>query len=142
MELIKFLFYYCRTQIYYIMTLLLKSMLLLLSAGVFSISCKGDDTIVEQPKTIYALASADADLFNLKAALDRAGLSPTLNQTGEFTVFAPSNAAFNSLLAELGLANLGAVSQATLENALKYHVVAGANVASTDITNNLNLITL
>jgi uncharacterized surface protein with fasciclin (FAS1) repeats len=58
-----------------------------------------------------------------------------------FTVFAPTNAAFTSLLTETGLANLGAVPQSLLENALKYHVVAGANVASTALTNNMMVTT-
>lgn len=37
---------------------------------------------------------------------------------------------------------MAVIPQATLEGALKYHVVAGTNKASTDLTNNLTLSTL
>lgn len=39
------------------------------------------------------------------------------------------------------LSSLGDVPQEVLENTLKYHVVAGANVLSSDLTNNMNVIT-
>jgi Secreted and surface protein containing fasciclin-like repeats len=61
--------------------------------------------------------------------------------THHLLFFAPTNAAFTSLLTELNLPNLGAVPTSTLENVLKYHVVAGANVLSTDITNNIYVTT-
>ena len=48
-----------------------------------------------------------------------------------------ANQAFASLLTELSLAGLADVPQAVLENTLKYHVVAGANVLSTNLTNNM-----
>lgn len=103
---------------------LFKTLSLLLVISVFLVSCKDDDPVVEQPQTIYALASADADLSNLKAALDRAGLSATLNGTGEFTVFAPSNAAFGAFLTANGFANLNAVPIPLLKEVLLNHVLA------------------
>lgn len=54
-----------------------------------------------------------------------------------FTVFVPTNTAFSNLLTELGLNNLSDIPQATLEKTLKYHVVTGANVLSTSLTNNM-----
>jgi len=54
-----------------------------------------------------------------------------------FTVFAPTNDAFVNLLAELKLSALSDVPQNVLENTLKYHVVAGANVLSSDLSNGL-----
>jgi len=58
-----------------------------------------------------------------------------------FTVFAPTNAAFVSLLGELNLASLNDVPQETLEKTLKYHVVTGANVLSTSLTNGMSVAT-
>ncbi len=58
-----------------------------------------------------------------------------------FTVFAPTNTAFTNLLTELSLPNLAAIPQATLEKTLKYHVVTGANVLSSSLTNNMSVAT-
>ncbi|MDR6159587.1 MULTISPECIES: fasciclin domain-containing protein [Chryseobacterium] len=96
--------------------------------------------------TIVTHATANPQFSTLVSALTRNDmpnfvgiLSGTANSP--FTVFAPTNAAFSSLLTELNLANLAAIPQATLENTLKYHVVTGANVASTNLTNNMTVTT-
>jgi uncharacterized surface protein with fasciclin (FAS1) repeats len=96
--------------------------------------------------TIVTHATANPQFSTLVSALTRNDmpnfvgiLSGTANSP--FTVFAPTNAAFSSLLPELNLANLAAIPQATLENTLKYHVVTGANVASTNLTNNMTVTT-
>ncbi len=103
------------------------------------------DKVIGLP-TVVTHALANPNFSSLVTALSRSDmpnfaaiLSGTTNSP--FTVFAPTNAAFTSLLTELSLPNLGAVPTSTLENVLKYHVVAGANVLSTDITNNMNVTT-
>jgi len=58
-----------------------------------------------------------------------------------FTVFAPTNAAFGGFLTELNFAGLSDIPQATLEKTLKYHVVTGANVLSTSLTNGMSVAT-
>uniref|UniRef100_UPI002F92F21F fasciclin domain-containing protein n=1 Tax=Kaistella sp. TaxID=2782235 RepID=UPI002F92F21F len=83
--------------------------------GFLFVSCDESRDDVETPKTIYELASMDADLSNLKAAIDKAGLASTLGASGSFTVFAPSNAAFTQFLADNGFANLNDVPNATLK---------------------------
>ncbi|WP_294199411.1 fasciclin domain-containing protein [uncultured Chryseobacterium sp.] len=75
------------------------------------------------------------DMPNFTAILSGSANTP-------FTVFAPTNNAFASLLTQLNLSALASIPQATLEGALKYHVVAGSNKASTDLTNNMTLTTL
>jgi uncharacterized surface protein with fasciclin (FAS1) repeats len=50
-------------------------------------------------------------------------------------VFAPTNAAFAALLTELGLTSLDQVDNATLNAVLQYHVVNGANVLASSLTN-------
>lgn len=96
--------------------------------------------------TIVTHASANPQFSSLVSALTRSDMPNfvgTLSGTANspFTVFAPTNTAFSSLLTELNLANLAAIPQATLENTLKYHVVTGANVASTNLTNNMTVTT-
>ena len=103
------------------------------------------DAVIGLP-TIVTHATANPNFTTLAAALTRNDmpnfvsiLSGTANSP--FTIFAPNNTAFSGLLTELNLSGLSAIPQATLENTLKYHVVAGANVASTDLTNNMMVTT-
>lgn len=103
------------------------------------------DAVIGLP-TIVTHAAANPNFSTLVAALTRSDmpnfvgiLSGTANSP--FTVFAPTNNAFGALLTELKLANLAAIPTATLENTLKYHVVAGANVASTDLPVSLQVTT-
>ncbi|SEL97019.1 Uncaracterized surface protein containing fasciclin (FAS1) repeats [Aquimarina amphilecti] len=88
--------------------------------------------------TVVTFATADATFSNLVAALTRddqldenyvATLS-TENGTSPapFTVFAPTDDAFASLLTELGAASLADIAEATLTATLNLHVVAEANV--------------
>ncbi|HPZ26037.1 MAG TPA: fasciclin domain-containing protein, partial [Kaistella sp.] len=87
-----------------------------------------DDT--QTPKSIYELASKDSDLSNLKAAIDKAGLAATLSESGSFTVFAPSNAAFSQFLADNGFASLNDVPNAALKEILLNHVLASKVMAA------------
>ncbi len=103
------------------------------------------DAVIGLP-TVVTHALANPNFNILVDALTRADqpdfvgiLSGTTNSP--FTVFAPTNTAFGSLLTELGATSLNDISQNTLENTLKYHVVAGANVLSASLTNNQSVTT-
>lgn len=103
------------------------------------------DAVITLP-TVVTFALADPNFSILVAALTRDDQAPadfvnTLSGDGPFTVFAPLDAAFVSLLAELGLNELSNVPGPLLTEVLKYHVVAGANVLSSTLTNNQNVIT-
>ena len=78
--------------------------------------------------TIVGIASTTPGFETLTSAVVCTGLAPTLNGSRNYTVFAPTNAAF----AKLGL-NAGnvcsAVPKATLKQILLYHVVNGARYA-------------
>ena len=91
------------------------------------------------PPTVVNQALNNPNFSTLVAALTRSDLGvdyvTLLSGTGPFTVFAPTNAAFTALLTELGFANLNAIPAATLNAVLQYHVVNGANVRSTQLTN-------
>ncbi len=68
----------------------------------------------------------------LAKALTAAGLVETLQGKGPFTVFAPTDEAFNSLPAGTLTDLLKPENKAKLVNILKYHVVSG-KVMSKDI---------
>ena len=85
-------------------------------------------------ETIYQIASGNADFSTLVAALDATGLNNTLNAAGDFTVFAPTNAAFDALGAGVVTALLGDLP--TLEKILLKHVVSGSVDSVTAFTLN------
>lgn len=88
----------------------------------------------EQP-TIAEIATDAGDFTTLVAALDAAGLVDTFADTdaGPFTVFAPTDEAFEDALDALGLtADELLADQDTLTTILQYHVVEGA-VPSSDV---------
>jgi len=83
---------------------------------------------------IVQLAQSVPELSTLVTAVSAGGLVSTLEGAGPFTVFAPTNDAFNNLPAGV-LANLlKPENKAQLVDILTYHVVAG-NVQSGNLTN-------
>jgi len=76
-------------------------------------------------KTIVDNAMNSADHTTLVAAVKAAGLVDTLNGKGPFTVFAPTNAAFDQLPAGAVDNLLKPENKAMLTKVLTYHVVAG-----------------
>ncbi len=82
--------------------------------------------------TIVDVAAANPDFSTLVAAVTEAGLAETLSGEGPYTVFAPTNAAFEALPAGLVDALLLPENKEVLTQILTYHVVAG-EVMSTDI---------
>jgi len=109
---------------------LFKLSALLFLFGLLLTSCEETRDDTQTPKSIYELASKDADLSNLKAAIDKAGLAATLSESGSFTVFAPSNAAFSQFLADNGFASLNDVPNAALKEILLNHVLASKVMAA------------
>lgn len=99
-----------------------KFLVILLTPLFLFTSCDED---TPDPQNIVEVASADAQFSSLVAALDRAGLVSTLEGTGPYTVFAPTNAAFDAFLSANGFANLEAVPVPLLTQVLLNHVVGG-----------------
>ncbi|AZI67963.1 hypothetical protein EIB71_09930 [Kaistella daneshvariae] len=93
-------------------------------------SCDESRNDFETSKSIYELASADADLSTLKAAIDKAGLASTLGASGTLTVFAPSNAAFSQFLSDNGFASLNDVPTSALKEILLNHVLSSKVMAA------------
>ena len=76
-------------------------------------------------KNIIENAVNSKDHTTLVAAVKAAGLVETLQGTGPFTVFAPTNAAFAALPAGTVDTLLKPENKPTLTKVLTYHVVAG-----------------
>ena len=90
----------------------------------------------EDAKNIVDIAVADDQFSILVTALTKAGLVDTLKGDGPFTVFAPTNAAFEALLKDLGITVDQLLVREDLKDILLYHVVAG-KVMSTDLTDGM-----
>jgi uncharacterized surface protein with fasciclin (FAS1) repeats len=82
---------------------------------------------------IVAVASENPDFSTLVAAISAADLASTLQGTGPFTVFAPTNEAFAALPAGVLDALLLPENVDVLTQILTYHVVSGAVLAGQDI---------
>ena len=97
----------------------------LLFVAFFITSCDDDDdTTTPQQQTIATIASNNPEFTSLVAALDKAGLTTTLNSSGSFTVFAPTNDAFTAFLTANGFADLDAVPVPLLKEVLLNHVIS------------------
>jgi uncharacterized surface protein with fasciclin (FAS1) repeats len=83
-------------------------------------------------KNIIENAVHSADHTTLLAAVKAAGLVETLEGAGPFTVFAPTNQAFDKLPAGAVDALLKPENKSTLTKVLTYHVVAG-RLSSSDL---------
>lgn len=83
-------------------------------------------------ETIVDLAVGNEDLSTLVTAVEEAGLVETLSGEGPYTVFAPTNEAFEAL-PEGTLDDLLADPEGALTDVLTYHVVEG-EVLSSDLT--------
>jgi len=89
--------------------------------------------------TVYDIVSNSSDHTTLKTAIDACGLDGYLSTSGPFTLFAPTDAAFNLLPAGTVAALLNDIPQLT--DILKHHVVADS-VMSTMLSNNQVVTTL
>lgn len=81
-------------------------------------------------KNIVENAAGSSDHTTLVAAVTAADLATTLSGTGPFTVFAPTNEAFNKVPKATLDALLTPAKKADLTNILTYHVVPGALMAA------------
>jgi len=100
------------------------------------------DAVIGLP-TVVTFATADPNFSDLVDALTSPGqpdFVSVLSGAGPFTVFAPTNAAFTALDAELAAIPLVPTPE-ILTEVLEYHVASG-NVLSSSLTNNQVVTTL
>jgi len=108
-----------------------KVVMLLVSAFIFNASFAQEKTVevggapMYPSKNIVQNAINSKDHTTLVAAVTAAGLVETLQTAGPFTVFAPTNAAFDKLPAGTIETLVKPENKGTLTSILTYHVVAG-----------------
>jgi len=104
---------------------------LVLGLSLALVGCGSDDdggsdgTGQQTQMTILETATAAGTFNTLAAAVDAAGLTATLDGTGPFTVFAPTDAAFAALPAGTVEELLKPENKQQLADILTYHVVSG-----------------
>lgn len=108
----------------------LTTLLASLSLAVLVSSCGGGEPAPTE--NIVELASGNEDVSTLVDALSAAELTSALEGEGPFTVFAPTNEAFEALPEEVLEALLQPENRDALTAILRYHV-AGAKLAAADI---------
>jgi uncharacterized surface protein with fasciclin (FAS1) repeats len=119
----------------------LKVIMILFLGTITLSSCDDDDDdVIYVPETISEIAAATPQLSNLVAALDRAGLVETLDNPGQYTVFAPTNQAFQAFLTANNFTSLNDVPVNVLTQVLLNHVVAGKNLSTNLSTGYVNTL--
>ena len=90
---------------------------------------------------IVDIAVNDDQFSTLVAAFTEADLVTTLQDDGPFTVFAPTDEAFNTLLSDLDITAADLLAHPQLTDVLLYHVVSG-KIMSTDLSDGLTATTV
>ncbi len=88
-----------------------------------------EEPATQAPGTIVEVAVGNENFSTLVTAVKAAGLVDTLNSTGPFTVFAPTNAAFDKLPEGTVGTLVKPENKAMLTDILTYHVVSGKYMA-------------
>ena len=104
--------------------------LLTLAAIALSMVPFVNTTAKAADETVVAIAAGNPDFSTLVAAVKAADLAETLSGAGPFTVFAPTNAAFDKLPKGTVEDLLKPENKAKLAAILTYHVVAGKVMAA------------
>lgn len=120
-----------------------RNILLLAATGVFAAGCDGEQPATQETTSQNASSTAgskeggmqtigqsigqNADLSSFGGALKTAGLDTTLTGNQPYTVFAPSNAAFEKLPDAQALMQPDAKGRLT--DTLTYHIVPGVVTA-------------
>jgi len=102
----------------------------LTSLSYASVDGKSDSS----SSTVVEIAAGNPDFSILVDAVKKADLAGALSAEGPFTVFAPTNEAFNALFKQLGIDGIKDLTAEQLTPILTYHVVAG-KVMSGDLSN-------
>lgn len=118
----------------------LKSIALLMTAAIILAACKKDETEDMTPtptplpeeKNIVETAQSLPQFSILVDAVVKAGLADALSADGPYTVFAPTNDAFNKLFEQLGVSGVEDLTAEQLTPILLYHVL-GAKVMAADV---------
>jgi transforming growth factor-beta-induced protein len=88
------------------------------------------------PVDVVDIAIQNSNFSTLVEAVVKAGLVDALKGDGPFTIFAPTNAAFEKLFMDLGVNGISDLTAEQLTPILLYHVVSG-NVRAADVSSGM-----
>jgi len=108
--------------------------LLLVSLSVFLFSCADETTL--KPKTATDLIIEDSNFSTFYAAIKHAEMVDAL-KSGNFTVFAPNNEAFENS-GYPGVAGITSLSKDSVRNIIAYHIIPGKILKSDAIVQQEN----
>ncbi|MBL7769117.1 MAG: fasciclin domain-containing protein [Flavipsychrobacter sp.] len=97
------------------------------------------NVLIPPTQTIAGIATGSSDFSILVSAVTKAGLVNAISSPGKYTVFAPTNAAFQA--AGVTQATIDALSVAEVTAIVAQHVI-GTNVYASDLINNATAPTL
>lgn len=116
----------------------MKQIFVIALAAVFTVGLSfnsvAEKSVDASSSTVVEIAVSNPDFSILVEAVTKAGLGEALSAEGPFTVFAPTNSAFESLFSELGINSVEDLSAEQLAPILTYHVLSG-KVMSSDLSN-------
>ena len=116
--------------------------LLLAAASLFLASCdSGASPVAPEGTDIPGILAADGGFTSLVEILPATGLDATLRGSGPFTVFAPTDMAFEFLGSETVDRLLDSDNRELLTRVIKFHIVQGL-IRFEDLTDGLELQTL
>lgn len=97
------------------------------------------DKVIAPPTTLELAEIHGLDSF--VAAVDLLGLRPLISESGPYSIYAPTNEAFQTVMAQKGWNSLSDIPTSTLESTIKYHIAENAivledNPESFDAMNN------
>lgn len=106
----------------------------ILSMLLGAVSCSDDETpkgeTVDNAGTIADFIAGNENYTLLNEAIERVGLSISLDGTTNYTLFAPSNSAFETFLLTNDFATLAEVPNDTLTRVMLNHLMSGVRMSS------------
>jgi transforming growth factor-beta-induced protein len=85
------------------------------------------------PPTVVDIVTQNGNFTHFVEAVAKAEMESTLSGTGPFTIFAPTDEAFEALFTDFGVSGIADLTKEQLIPILQYHVVDG-NMISTDMS--------
>src|ERR1044072_7508001 len=113
---------------------LLKYIIIIMLVGVVAGCNKHEEISYQKKERLYQMMDmlrADTSLSITVEALDKAGLSGTLNTYGPFTLFAPDNNSFRGFLKNVGKAGIADFTSEEITTLMVYHIL-GTRLRSAD----------
>lgn len=84
-----------------------------------------------RPQTVSELIPDDDRFTVLEDALNRTGLFELLEDGGQHTIFAPTNAAFNKIFPDLGVDGVEDIETGFMRSVLLYHIIDNSVTSAT-----------